>query len=390
LAFCSEFIGSLGKPYFIDPMTHIFANDPAQLKRFVKDKSTGRTLRDRFGTKKKGDIRRSYSKLVEVEYGGVVSEAVTHNRPLSPKDFGREPAIGAFVKQVVAFQRDRLAAIPEKYKKYEKYAQKTGRPLSTAGNPPMLLVPPYFATTTLDPRGWHSINLRMIQSTKADAHDIPVFAVVLADPTVLAQHARQIASDYVAAGVDGFLLWPDGFSGYEDSTALRVVFDTVQTLTGTGKHVIMMYGDAFSLVLRYAGLSGFSCGICYGERKLSTEDVDVEGGIPPRYYLRRLKKKVVIETEAKRISIDQYPDLRCNCQICQRKPDPATLDDQESREHFMLARADEITELRSGLSQRDFASALNQAYEQHEDDLLLQPIRHLRSWSALIAKGRKQ
>ncbi len=71
-AFCSEFVGSLGKPYFIDPMTYIFANDPVQLKRFVKDKETGRTKRDRFGRKKKGDVKRSYSKLIEQDYQGPV------------------------------------------------------------------------------------------------------------------------------------------------------------------------------------------------------------------------------------------------------------------------------------------------------------------------------
>ena len=110
----------------------------------------------------------------------------------------------------------------------------------------------------------------------------------------------------------------------------------------------------------------------------------MEGGIPPRYYLRRLKKKVRIETELRRIRLDQYPDLTCTCDICQRKPDPATLDDTESREHFMLVRADEIAELRGGLSQADFAAKLNEAYQQYRNDPLLRSLDHLRNWATLL------
>ncbi len=386
-AFCSEFVGSLGKPYFIDPMTYIFANDPEQLKRFVKDKATGRTKREG-GRKKKGDVKRSYSKLIEQDYQGVIQVAVDANRPLVPGDFTDASAMHDLVQKVLTFQRTRLAAVPDKYKKYQKYAQKAGAATSMAGNPPMCLVAPYFPTTTLHPRGWHLTNLQLVQQAKAMAEGLPIFAVILADPQVLAQDVQQIATDYLRVGADGFLLWPDGFSSDQDPAALRVVFDAITKLSRDDKPVILMYGDAFSLALHYAGLSGFACGICYGERKLSTQDMDVEGAIPPRYYIRRLKKKVVIETEARRIQLDQYPDLRCNCSICQRQPNPATLDDDESREHFMLVRAAEIGEIRSGLSQADFAAALSEAYQQHNSDPLLQPIVHLRNWSSLLMDAK--
>jgi len=218
------------------------------------------------------------------------------------------------------------------------------------------------------------------------ADGLPVFAAILADTQVMGSNIKDIGTQYSDAGADGFLLWPDGFSGQQDR-ALRTVFEAVAELSNNGKPVILMYGDAFSLVLHYAGLAGFACGICYSEQKLATQDINVEGAIPPRYYLRRLKKKVVIETEVPRIQIDRYPDLLCNCAICQRKPDPATLDDTESREHFMLVRANELAEIRSGLSRKDFAAALDDAYRQHLEDPLLRPIDHLRSWSALLSDG---
>ena len=383
--FCSEFVGSLGKPYFIDPMTYIFANSPAQLKRFVKDKTTRRTKRDASGRKMKGGVRRSYSKLVEQDYQGIVQVAVGNDRPLVPGDFATGQALQDFVRSVFEFQTTRLAAVPDKYKKYEKYAKRARKPIPTTGNPPMCVVPPYFPTTTLRSQCWHATNLRFVQECKAMAGSLPVFAVVLATPNVLAQTVGKLAKDYSAAGADGILLWPDGFSSDQDPAALRVVFDAVAELSRDGKPVILMYGDAFSLVLHYAGLTGFACGICYGEQKLSTRDIDMEGGIPPRYYIRRLKKKVIIETEASRIPIDDYPDLVCDCNVCRRKPDPATQDDTESKEHFMLVRAREIAELRGGLSQAAFASALSEAYKQHCNHPLLRPIGRLRNWANLLS-----
>jgi len=388
--FCSEFIGTLGKPYFIDPLTFIFSNDSSQIRRFVKDKNTGRTKRDRFGNKKKGDVKRSYLKLVENEYCEKIKEVVEENRSLNPNDFADSKIMEQFVNKVVQFQLTKLAAIPDKYKKYEKYAKMSGRDMSVSGNPPMCLVAPYFPITTLNARGWYPTNIKLIQATKATSGTIPTFAVVLADTTTLAQHSKQIAEDYSKAGTDGYLLWPDGFSSDQDTAALRIIFDSVTEFSQTGKPVILMYGDAFSLSLHYAGLAGFACGICYGEKKLSTQDVDIEGGIPPRYYIRRLKKKVQIETEARRIQIDQYPDLACTCEICQRKPDPVTLDDAESREHFMLTRAQELIELRNGLTRQQYAGILRDAYEEHKNDLLLQPIGHLRNWADILGAGNNE
>jgi len=382
--FCSEFVGSLGKPYFIDPMTYIFANDPTQLRRFVKNKKTGRTETDTSGRKKKGDIKRSYSKLIEQDYQEIIKLAVSDNRRLMPRDFADADALTRFVQRIVEFQTTRLAAIPEKYRKYERYAEKAGKAIRKTGNPPMCVIAPYFPTTTLHPRGWHATNLHLVQEAKRIAGRLPVFAVILANPQVLAQDTNRIAEDYATAGADGFLLWPDGFSGFQAPSDLRAVFDAVAEFAKGEKPVILMYGDAFSLVLHYAGLAGFVCGICYGEHKLATDDIPVEGAIPPRYYLSRLKKKVRIDTELVRNNIGQYTDFACDCDICRRR-DPATQDDTESREHFMLVRAKEIAELREGMSQADFTASLDDAFQQHCNDPLLQPIVHLQNWAALLS-----
>lgn len=384
-AFCAEFIGSLSKPYLIDPMTYIFANDPMQLRRFVKDKEKRRTARDRHGRKIKGGIKRSYLRLIE-KYQGVVKLAVEQGRPLTPRDFADPDVINSFVNSVIAFQMNQLAAIPDKYQKYARYAERSGKSFKTSANLPMCLVAPYFPTRTLNGSGWHATNIQFVKRAKDIAKGLPVYSVILADTQILANEIDQIKADYLDAGVDGFLLWPDGFQGDQGLSELNKVFAVVKKLSAGDKPIILMYGNAFSMVLHYAGLSGFACGICYGEKKLSTDDVDMEGGIPPRYYISGLKKKFIIETVTRRIQISTYPDLVCGCSICKRKADPAMLDDAESREHFMLARAKELQDIRNGLSQGEFAKKLKDTFDQHKDDPLLQPILHLRNWQTILSE----
>ena len=45
-AFCAEFIGALQKPYLIDPMTYLFAGDPALLKHWPHRSRIERTKKE--------------------------------------------------------------------------------------------------------------------------------------------------------------------------------------------------------------------------------------------------------------------------------------------------------------------------------------------------------
>lgn len=382
-AFCAEFIGSLQKPYMIDPMTYLFAGDPALLRRFVKNRETGRTVRDAKGQKKKGDLKRSFSKLVETHYGTLIQEVVAQNRALVPGDLSSAGRKDEFVSRVVDFQTNSLSGLPEKYRKYEKYIGAGGNQSSAPANPPMCIVPPYFALQSSNFPLWLDGNVDLLARTRART-TLPVFPVILGEARSLSLNAELLKSKYLDVDPDGFWLWVDGFSSDQDAGSLAVVFQFVECLAHSGKPVFLLYGDAFSLVLHFAGLMGFASGICYAERKLSTQDVDVEGMIPPRYYVSLLKKKIQIATEAQRKDLTQYPDLRCNCEICHRKPDPATLDDAESREHFMQVRRQEIVALRAGSSSGSFSTEMLGAFEKYKFDPVLSPIAHLRNWSSIL------
>ena len=382
--FSAEFIGGLRKPYFIDPMTYVFARDPSHLRRFKKDKK-GKTLRDSFNQKVKGEIKRSYIKLIS-EYGGVIETAIAEGRRLALTDFKSDEEAQDLVEKVVAFQRERLASIPLKYKKYEKYSL---HGQSSAGNnPPMFVLPPYFFTDGVGPTNWHSLNLDLAARTKAHVPDLPVFGVIFCATDTLSKSGSTIISDLRGLGLelDGFVIWADSFSGNQGIEQLRYVRDFVRSLATLGKPIISLYGDAFSLVLSYSGLTGYCCGICYGEKKSADQDADVEGGIPPRYYLSLLKKKVQIETELRRIPLGDHEELACDCYICQRQTDLASLEDFQAREHFMLTRANEIRTIRGGLTAADFALEMNDAYDSFNRMPLLGPVTHLANWSKLLSE----
>ncbi len=350
----------------------------------MKDKKTGKTLRDSFNQKVKGQTKRSYLKLIEHEYGGVIGTAVSEGRRLAVSDFASKKNAEDLVEKVVSFQQQKLASLPAKYKKYEKYVDQ-GQ-VKPSRNPPMIVLPPYFFTEALGPRSWHSVNLDLASLTKSAVDDLPVFGVLFCSPQTMSSSGKRIIEDFGKLDLDGFVVWADSFNGNQALEQLRAMRDFIRSLAELGKPIISMYGDAFSLILSYSGLTGYCCGICYGEKKSADQDADVEGAIPPRYYLTLLKKKVQIETELRRIPLADYAQLACQCDVCTRQIDLALLDDFLARQHFMLARLDEVTALRSGQSARELADLMTDAYRKYNDEPLLGPVTHLANWSKLLTE----
>lgn len=384
--FCAGFIGSLQKPYFIDPITYIFARGPELIQRYLKDRKTGRTLRDALGGKKKGEIRRSYKKIVEHDYRSIIYDVARMKRALRPSDFTSENKLDEFVNNVVKFQLNKLSKVPEKYKKYERYASKESKKIFTAPNFPIFVVPPYFYFNSIEKEGWYQVNLTMIRKTKEVLGKGPrIFSVIFTSCQLLSKESKRIIDDYGKSQSDGFLLWVDDFSGYRDLRVLRIVKKFLKSLAEVGKDVIMLYGDYFSILLGYFGLKGFSCGICYGEHKSADQDLDVEGAIPPRYYIELIKKKVQIETEIRRIDIPkEFPDFLCSCAICQRKSDPVMLDDFESKEHFLIVRANEIKRYNEGLTASEQSKLFSELYNKYRNEPYFSPLAHLNNWSKIL------
>jgi hypothetical protein len=375
--FCTEFIGALQKPYVIDPITYMFARQHSALLRFLKDKK-GRTKRDPTGKKQKGDLKRSFRKIVE-SYGSLISRAVASQRALELSDFSDDALVSEFVTSVISFQRSKLASLPDKYKKYEKYARLVGR--TSQPNIPLLLMAPYFS---IEDSRWIPINIDLIKRAKKIGQDLPVFATIAAPLETLRSGRQSLVQQFTSANADGFFLWIDDFTGMTDLNSLRIAKDFVKELAKLGKPILALYGDAFSLVLKHVGLTGYACGICYGEKRSLDQDTDVEGQIPPRYYLSPLKKKIELETEARRRDPRLFPALVCSCDVCERTPNLAQLDEMQTREHFMLARAAEIGLLRGGQTSDAMARELRARYEEFKSETIFAPIQHLNNWAQLL------
>jgi hypothetical protein len=386
--FCLEFVGGLQKPYFIDPVTHIFTADPASLHRFVKDKKEVkgktiiRTRRDKLGNKIKGEIKRSYQKLITI-YGPIVERVVKDGRSAKLRDFTDDEETLDFVRRVCAFQTGALCELPPKYKKYEKYANKAGALQAGAKNYPAFVIPPYFP---IDDEGWLKLNVKFTKMAKQFAEGLPIFPVIAGEVDKLQRMSSKIVEAYSELDVSGFMLWGDGFRGDQGPSSIADYRSVIKALGGdTGRPVFSLYGDALSLILSYSGLTGFSCGICYGERRGCDQDMDIEGVLPPYYYIASLKKKYQLETDIRRVNLNLHKDLLCSCAICSAVADLLTLNDTQTREHFMLARRMEIDAIRGGISAAALKKQLEDSYTKYRNTAPFSgSLDHLMTWSRLL------
>ena len=380
--FCLEFVGELQKPYFIDPVTHIFAAHPDSLLRFLKDKITMRTKRDQFGNKIKGGIKRSIQKLTTA-YGPIAEAVVKSGRRAGLADFSDEMKTLDFVRRVCAFQTETLCELPQKYKKYQKYAIKAGAFQAGAKNYPAFVIPPYFPIVDED---WLALNVKLAKMAKQFAGELPVFSVIAGEVDKLQGMRSAIVEAYSKLELSGFLLWGDGFRGDQGASSITAYRSVVKALAGDkGKPVIGLYGDALSLVLAYGGLTGFSCGICYGEKRGCDQDMDVEGVLPPFYYIASLKRKYQLETDIRRVDLNQHGDLLCPCAICSGAADLLALDDSQTKGHFMLARQLEIDAIRRGLTAAALKKQLQDAYEKYKNTPPFSgSLDHLMIWARLL------
>jgi hypothetical protein len=113
--------------------------------------------------------------------------------------------------------------------------------------------------------------------------------------------------------------------------------------------------------------------------------MDVEGILPPYYYIASLKKKYQLETDVRRVDLNLHNDLLCPCAICSAVEDLLTLDDSQTREHFMLARQMEIDAIRGGLTASALKKQLQDAYEKYKNTPPFSgSLDHLMTWARLL------
>ena len=379
-----QILNETRKPFFVDPMTFVFARDLDIISR-------------------NGKIRRSYLKLME-DYGPPFSQCATGNQliPSKFKDATGEldrSLISGICNRVLQCQQSKCVVTTD-FKKYDRILKKGQIPHSVS---PSFLVAPYFFADRYGGE-WYNISLQFAKearSLKGDAQLYPVICIandILWDETQI----LNIVRDY--EGFNGYLIWIDNLDEENISDIeLHGLKSLVSNLAAYGKPVYSLYGGYLFDLLRKFGLSGYSSGICYGERR----SVDTKGGgAGNRYYVPTVHLKIS-EDQANLFfsASEKNKALICSCPTCSEISAnlPSSLDAKEYvdrfftlmhfldfRRHFVNAKYQESNELEN-MNNEQIRAMLDENIQAitNIDPFSGKPSelspRHLRFWRTLFS-----
>lgn len=287
-------------PFFIDPMTYVFARRIDNLRV-------------------DGKIKKSF-KLLMAEYGPTIEACANKgelriDQFIDPYGKVNDSVIQEIVSRVLDFQRNKLNAFTAK-SSIPKYAKILKKAPPTAPLLPSFLVAPYFYWGSRnDP--YYKINLALSRAANSSKKEMQLFAVLCFSKELLLDEnaLAQVVKDY--EGFDGYLLWVSGLD--EESTPHSYILglrSLVTKLSEYHKPIYSLYGGYLMLILSKFGLSGFSTGICYG----TDRDVDApvaSGGFQERYYLPMIHRKRMETNLRLSLSVSaNNAGLLCDCDLC--------------------------------------------------------------------------
>ncbi|MCJ7760099.1 hypothetical protein MUP59_03030, partial [Candidatus Bathyarchaeota archaeon] len=219
-----QILNETRKPFFIDPMTFVYARDLRNIAR-------------------NGKIRRSYKTLAE-DYGPPFSTSCESGMSLRLSLFKddqggvEESAISEVCQKVLYCQRNNCQVTTD-FSKYERLLRKGLEPFSVS---PSFLVAPYFFANHYG-QDWYNISLRCAETARSLKGDKDLYPVICISRDILWDKAQvsKIAEDY--EGFDGYLLWVDSLDeqnvqGYELDGLKTLVTELVEY----GKPVYSLYG----------------------------------------------------------------------------------------------------------------------------------------------------
>jgi len=338
-----KFLHDLQKPFIIDPITYAYAMPLKGI--IVKDKKT-----------KTEDLKLSYRNLA-TRYSGPFLKCLELTK-LEPSDFSEVQISTQVAENVIAFQRD----LPGNVASVVRYRRLRKRKEIAEELRPNFLLTPYFHFETVNDQ-WYEISLQLCQNAKGFRGDLDLYAVLcLSRDCIQSVEARkEIVKDY--AGFDGIVIWVPGMR-HETSPASSLVSlkDLISMFVAFKKPVILMHAGYFGALLSKVGLTGFSCGLCYGETKRL---VPAAGRLPApiKYYLPKVHLLRPRDIAALFYS-EQNATLLCRCPVClsirerighaSQRDTPKLIGEffskillEEAQEHFLTCRAEEAKMLRN-------------------------------------------
>lgn len=293
-----QLLNEVKKPFFVDPMTFVFARNIDNISR-------------------NGKVRKSYRKLAD-DYGPPFSDCISGG-PLTTTQFRdlqggwNDNLISDITKRVLSFEMTKCR-VPTSFPKYAKLLMKGALPQPMT---PSFLVAPYFYAERFG-NEWYQISLRFANCAKSLAGETELYPVICISRDILWDQSQiaSIVNDY--AGFDGYLIWVSDLDertiSDEELKGLRTM---IEKMNSRGKPVYSIYGGYLCDLLRKFGLTGYSSGICYGEDR----SVDARGGgAGNRYYVPAAHLKISEDlANAFLAESDRNLHYICSCPTCSNK-----------------------------------------------------------------------
>ncbi|MGC1122899.1 MAG: hypothetical protein WBA22_17600 [Candidatus Methanofastidiosia archaeon] len=323
----SQFINDLGKPFFIDPMTHAFQ---FPLNRISKENV----------------LKKSFSQLLEV-YGEPILEAVSSGHTVQPHDFDGN-SIATMVENTLELQRNIAKPVSSSQKtllEFEEWLDEKKQEIE-----PEFLVLPYFWFDSPE-TDWYDLNLKILEQSRDHSKQLPIYAVICTTKNVYSQEEwiSEILSDFRIA--EGLLLWISDFDEYRmDSPSLVSFLNFARRLSEENK-IVMMYGSFFSMIASKFGLAGISPGIGISESK-NVEDQPTGGVFSKKYYVPQAK--IMVNDADARAFYADHPRTLCTCEICQGNKIVNVgdiheffdeLSPMDAKRHYCLCKDSELKEI---------------------------------------------
>ncbi len=369
-----EMIRNLGKPTFIDPDTYFYS---LPLKRlFAEEKKTF-----------KPSIGRLFG-----EYQSIGDVSVTSSRTIP----GNPSEIQFFVRRVLEFQNSRLngqtTLVNANYSKYADWQKSYGEVVNyeTSTSEPEFLIPPYFYFDKHDNEKYKLSLACAKAALRSRPTGSSIYPVIFFSKVLLKKGdvIQKIVDDYLGLSADGFILWINDFK--EEKEPLETLLGLsalVKNISGSRKPVLKLFGGYFSLLLSLNGLTGFSCGLGYGQSKNAfAYGAKMRGKFEPKYYIQALHRGVELP-DAERL-IRSIPELRCSCVVCQKTfgrnfDNFSKMSEAGMCEcHFLNARRQEIKEIME--KGKDYISSSIKLTANSFQMNSLVDVRALKNWAMVL------
>lgn len=298
-----EFLRESNLPFLIDPVSYVWDIE----KRFI--------------TNDYGELKKSYGKLVEkldCKVGRYLGQYRIRDVAITEPDFQE------FVSKVLNFQLldsglkkpTRVQSIERLKERIRMIQGESPVEVEKRRAQPYALIPPYFFFRNLTEDGYQK-TLYAAQFAKSSdfGKGYKIFPCLCIDRALLHDEKQlgKIVADF--KDFSGIILWVSGFEEENASMGeLRNLAVFVHSLSQQGSEVVNFYGGYFSLLLKYAGLSKMSSGICYSSSKNVFSEVS-GGGLPIRYYEPSLKIKIPREAMFK-LYLEKSELFSCECPTC--------------------------------------------------------------------------